>query len=310
MINTIKILLIFFPLSLLTPNAYAYLVVIGKPSSSQTVVSQDKREDKHGQPKGQVVNQHFNMISVTKPSKPQPAPINRRQQMQINHPRQWQQAGSQHSQQNNPQQIQVSHAPQGRPIGQEHRQDNDHQQWKASRSIVSEHVKRFSDYEYWRHVNGRDKHIQWGTRVSFLPAGFRQIWAGDIRYYYCDGIYYLDQDQDYVVAAPPIGATVSTIPDDYQTIFVNGIVYYVSKGAYYVSNPQGYQVVSRPVPVIGMGIQSAFVQGDSFTVNIPNNNGGYSAVVIEKAGGGFIGPQGEFYPYFPAVSQLQVMYGQ
>jgi hypothetical protein len=50
--------------------------------------------------------------------------------------------------------------------------------------------------------------------------------------------------------------------------------------------------------------------GDAITVNIPNNKGGYTAVVLKRSGNGFVGPQGEFYSEFPKVSQLQTMYGK
>jgi len=50
--------------------------------------------------------------------------------------------------------------------------------------------------------------------------------------------------------------------------------------------------------------------GNSVTVNIPTNNGGYTPVMIQRSGNGFIGPQGEFYPEFPNVSQLKVLYGK
>jgi len=49
---------------------------------------------------------------------------------------------------------------------------------------------------------------------------------------------------------------------------------------------------------------------DQMTVNIPNDHGGYTPVVIKRTANGFIGPQGEFYPQFPKVSQLKVMYGK
>jgi len=49
---------------------------------------------------------------------------------------------------------------------------------------------------------------------------------------------------------------------------------------------------------------------DDITLNIPNATGGYSAVLIKKSGKGFIGPQGEFYPEFPKVSVLKVLYGK
>ena len=51
-------------------------------------------------------------------------------------------------------------------------------------------------------------------------------------------------------------------------------------------------------------------QPSEFTVNIPNDHGGYTAVIIKRSGNGFTGPQGEFYPEFPKVSQLRVMYGK
>jgi hypothetical protein len=48
----------------------------------------------------------------------------------------------------------------------------------------------------------------------------------------------------------------------------------------------------------------------SYTVNIANPQGGYIAVIIKKSGNGFVGPQGEYYPEFPKVAQLQAMYGK
>jgi hypothetical protein len=47
---------------------------------------------------------------------------------------------------------------------------------------------------------------------------------------------------------------------------------------------------------------------DTFTVNVPNNNGSYTPIVIRRSGSGYVGPQGEYYPTFPSVSQLKSMY--
>ena len=49
---------------------------------------------------------------------------------------------------------------------------------------------------------------------------------------------------------------------------------------------------------------------DELTINIPNSAGGYTSVLIKKSEKGFIGPQGEFYPEFPRVSVLKVVYGK
>jgi hypothetical protein len=56
-------------------------------------------------------------------------------------------------------------------------------------------------------------------------------------------------------------------------------------------------------------VSPAVVQNE-FTVNIPNDHGGYTAVVIKRSGNGFVGPQGEYYPEFPKVFQLKLMYGK
>jgi hypothetical protein len=68
------------------------------------------------------------------------------------------------------------------------------------------------------------------------------------------------------------------------------------------------------VPVLAQPITQVpappAAQSDEFTINIPNDHGGYTAVVIKRSGNGFTGPQGEFYPQFPTVSQLKIIYGK
>ena len=49
-------------------------------------------------------------------------------------------------------------------------------------------------------------------------------------------------------------------------------------------------------------------QQNEFTVNIPNDRGGYTTVLIKRSGNGFTGPQGEYYPEFPTVAQLKIIY--
>ncbi len=51
-------------------------------------------------------------------------------------------------------------------------------------------------------------------------------------------------------------------------------------------------------------------QQNEFIVNVPNDHGGYTAVLIKRSGNGFTGPQGEYYPEFPKVFQLKMMYGK
>jgi hypothetical protein len=68
--------------------------------------------------------------------------------------------------------------------------------------------------------------------------------------------------------------------------------------------------VNEPPPAVSpMPPVPAALPGE-FTVNIPNKHGGYTAVVIKRTGNGFTGPQGEYYPDFPKVFQLEIMYGK
>jgi hypothetical protein len=110
---------------------------------------------------------------------------------------------------------------------------------------------------------------------------------------------------------------VRTIPSDFQPVVVNGGTYYVNSGTYYLYTPHGYQVVAAPVTVVQQPavtvVQPAPVPvavENSFTVNVPNDKSGYIPVVLKRSGKGYVGPQGEFYPEFPKVAQLKVMYGK
>ena len=153
--------------------------------------------------------------------------------------------------------------------------------------------------------------------------------VGRTHFYYRDGLYYRNLDGEYVIVEPPIGAVVRRIPVDYHAIVINGVTYYTDSGVYYVYTPSGYQVVPAPtyvletprpiqtvVPVqaVANTANSTNVKlsnDDTYTVNIPNEkSGGYTEVTLKRTAKGFIGPQGEFYPEFPRLSQLNTMYGK
>jgi hypothetical protein len=92
-----------------------------------------------------------------------------------------------------------------------------------------------------------------------------------------------------VVGALALGALVTSL-------WVDDNRYYYDDAHYYGSAQREYVAANPPVDNV-------------ITVNIPNNKGGYSAVTLTRSGNGFIGPQGEYYPGFPKVSQLKLMYG-
>ena len=65
------------------------------------------------------------------------------------------------------------------------------------------------------------------------------------------------------------------------------------------SIPDGAEFMISSVPVI---IQNQ-VTKNTFTANIPNDQGGYSTVMLRKSGNRFIELQGEFYPTISLISQ-------
>jgi hypothetical protein len=65
-------------------------------------------------------------------------------------------------------------------------------------------------------------------------------------------------------------------------------------------------VVGAPAP----SVPSTVYSGDTVTVNVPNNSGGYTSVLLKRSGNGYVGPQGEYYDQIPSTEQLQAMYGR
>lgn len=158
--------------------------------------------------------------------------------------------------------------------------------------------------------HGHDHGHYGGHDHSYIGVNF-SVWPDS---YYYGAPYYPSADE--VLVSPPV----------YQPIVINGATYYLNDGSYYVYNGYGYQPVAPPVTVVQppqvvteaapatpvittVGTAVSDAEG-SFTINIPNDKGGYTAVTLKRSGNGFIGPQGEFYPDFPKVSQLKVIYGK
>jgi len=144
------------------------------------------------------------------------------------------------------------------------------------------------------------------------------VWPG-----YYDGYAYPYYAPYYADPYYPSYAVVAA--SSYQPVVINGFTYYVNNGVYYIYTQYGYQAVATPAGASAPVIQAAPVTAtvmavspvsasidsdDSFTINVPNDKGGYSAVLLKRSGKGFIGPQGEFYSEFPKVSQLKLMYGK
>jgi hypothetical protein len=167
-----------------------------------------------------------------------------------------------------------------------------------------------------------------GKQVRELPRGYTRVHNGPFDYYYWEGMFYRLIAKDYVVVYPPVGVVVPVIPQGCQPVVVDGIAYYNINGITYMATPNGYQVVPQPKTIViknyingpdsvantatqaAAGTQTgpATGEGDSFTVNVPNSQGGYTAVTLKRSKDGFVGPQGEYYAEFPTVEYLKAMY--
>jgi hypothetical protein len=126
-------------------------------------------------------------------------------------------------------------------------------------------------------------------------------------HYYRDGRWYRHGwfGWEFAVSALAIGAFISSLPPRHTTVVVEGAPYYHDDRYYYRQIPEGGYVVV-PAPVI---VQAPSQYPETSTINIPNSRGGYTSVTLRRSGGGFVGPQGEYYPNYPSVEQLRLMYG-
>jgi len=169
---------------------------------------------------------------------------------------------------------------------------------------------RFKQRNYSHH-----RHYSKSKFVTVLPGRFVKIAFGGLSYYYVNGIFYQKRDRGYVVVAAPRGAVVSKLPRGRRVIVDNGMRYYTFNGVYWKRTPAGYIVVSNPT-TIALGTPQTLSRrmskdrGKSFVINIPNRDGSYTTVTLIRSGGGFTGPQGEYYHEFPQVDQLKAMYGK
>jgi hypothetical protein len=75
---------------------------------------------------------------------------------------------------------------------------------------------------------------QLGFSLSVLPYGYYPFYFGADQYFYNDGLYYRQQENNsYAVVEPPIGATIDKLPAKAQAISINGMQYYELNGVYY-----------------------------------------------------------------------------
>jgi hypothetical protein len=147
-----------------------------------------------------------------------------------------------------------------------------------------------------------DRHV-----VPHPPIGSRHIVIGGRPYWAYGGVYYELGDGGYVVVGAPV---VRVLPRYDRVVVIGGVAYYVADDVYYRSTPEGYVVVEKPVEPAKAVVAAPEADASKVSLYVPKKDAdGFTPVTLKKITGGFLGPQGEFYPTMPRVSLLTEMYG-
>lgn len=150
-----------------------------------------------------------------------------------------------------------------------------------------------------------------GDRGGDRRRSREEVTVGHQKYSYHDGRFYKPGLFWFGIALgiPPLGAVVHFIPSGHRTVVIGGSTYYHYNNIYYRASPSGYVVV--PAPVVNQSVAATQnLSGERVSINIPNFNGSYTTIVLVKQGGGYVGPQGEYYPGNPTIEQLRALYGK
>jgi len=143
-----------------------------------------------------------------------------------------------------------------------------------------------------------------------LPWGCRPLHLADALYYYLEGTYYRETPSGYVIVSAPRGAIITALPERHKVIAYENTDYYYYNSAYYIKQPAGYTVVTPPPSVVSSNAPSVEAPEKTIVVTVPNPNGSYIPVTLQKYSDGYVGPNGEFYPDYPTIDQLKAMYAK
>lgn len=74
-----------------------------------------------------------------------------------------------------------------------------------------------------------------GININILPRSYRQVYVGDVPYYYYGGVYYKKgkKKNTYEVVEAPLGASVPELPEGAEVVVINNQKFYEMNGTYY-----------------------------------------------------------------------------
>jgi len=143
--------------------------------------------------------------------------------------------------------------------------------------------------------------------ITRPPTGARRFVYRGVPYWVYGGVYYRLSGGEYIIVSAPV---VTRLPKRHRVVVIGGIVYYEADSVYYKTAPGGYVIVEKPVEPVKVVPTTPPWKSDEVRLYVPKRSGaGYVQVTLKKLDGGYLGPQGEFYPSMPPISLLTEMYG-
>lgn len=170
-------------------------------------------------------------------------------------------------------------------------------------------------------------HYQSGGNKIKIGKNSQKYKYNNKSFFYQNGSYYSPvNNNEAILVNPPYGMNVSYIPRGHMKYQANGQEYFIYNNVSYVESPNGgYTIVETPPTAPKMHKQQGLVNSDpannkyneyqyksakDLAVQIPNGDGTFTTVPIEKTDKGYKGPQGEEYENFPSINDLKDRYGQ
>ena len=121
----------------------------------------------------------------------------------------------------------------------ERNQGKDHRQ-----ASMPDYFRR--DADYYGHVQVPFPEVDVSVGGFVVPDGFETVNYNGETFYYNQGVFYQEVDNQLTAIPPVLGAVVDSIPQDYQIAMMDGVHYLVTGGVYYQSVDQGFEVVQPP----------------------------------------------------------------
>ena len=114
---------------------------------------------------------------------------------------------------------------------------------KQHAAIMPDYFRR--DIQYYGHVRVPFPYTDVDTGFT-VPDGFETVMVNGETFYYNQGVFYQEVDDQLTAIPAVLGAVVDNIPQDYQIVMADGDHYLVTGGVYYQRVDQGFQVVQPP----------------------------------------------------------------